>query len=36
MGIKKQQCEPDMEQLTGSNLVKEYDKAVKYTVIVLI
>ena len=28
MQVKKQQLEPDMEQLTGSNLGKEYDKAV--------
>ena len=28
MWIKKQQLEPDMEQLTGSKLGKEYDKAV--------
>ena len=26
-GVKKQQLEPDMEQLTGSKLGKEYDKA---------
>ena len=26
--IKKQQLEPDMEQLTGSKLWKEYDKAI--------
>ena len=26
--VKKQQLEPDMEQLTGSKLGKEYDKAV--------
>ena len=26
--IKKQQLEPDMEQLTGSKLVKEYNKAI--------
>ena len=36
MGVKKQQYEPDMEQLTGSNLGKEYDKVVKYIVIMLI
>ena len=28
MQVKKQQFEPDMEQLTGSKLGKEYDKAV--------
>ena len=28
MRVKKQQLEPDMEQLTGSKLGKEYDKAV--------
>ena len=28
MQIKKQHLEPDMEQLTGSKLGKEYDKAV--------
>ena len=28
MWVKKQQLEPDMEQLTGSILEKEYDKAV--------
>ena len=28
MQIKKQQLEPYMEQLTGSKLGKEYDKAV--------
>ena len=28
MGVKKQQLEPDIEQLTGSKLGKEYDKAV--------
>ena len=27
MQVKKQQLEPDMEQQTGSNLGKEYDKA---------
>ena len=26
--VKKQQLQPDMEQLTGSKLGKEYDKAV--------
>ena len=26
--VKKQQSEPDMEQLIGSKLGKEYDKAV--------
>ena len=30
MQIKKQQLEPDMEQLTGSKLRKEYVKAVYY------
>ena len=28
MQVKKQQLEPDMEQLTESNLVKKYNKAV--------
>ena len=28
MQVKKQQLKPDMEQLTGSKLGKEYDKAV--------
>ena len=28
MQVKKQQLEPNMEQLTGSKLVKEYDKVV--------
>ena len=28
MQVKKQQLEPDMEQQTGSKLVKEYVKAV--------
>ena len=28
MQVKKQQLDLDMEQLTGSNLAKEYDKAV--------
>ena len=28
MQVKKQQLEPDIEQLTGSKLEKEYDKAV--------
>ena len=28
MGVKKQQLEPYMEQLTGSKLGKEYNKAV--------
>ena len=28
MQVKKQQLEPDMEQLTGSKLGKEYDKSV--------
>jgi len=28
MHVKKQQLEPDMEQQTGSKLVKEYEKAV--------
>ena len=28
MQVKKQQLEPYMEQLTGSKLGKEYDKAV--------
>ena len=27
MQVKKQQLEPDMEQLTGSKLGEEYDKA---------
>ena len=30
MQVKKQQLEPDMEQETGSNLGKEYVKAVYY------
>ena len=30
MQIKKQQLELDMEQLTGSKLGKEYDKAVYF------
>ena len=28
MHVKEQQLEPDMEQMTGSKLGKEYDKAV--------
>ena len=28
--VKKQQLEPDMEQLTGSKLGKKYDKAVNF------
>ena len=28
MWIEKQQLEPDMEQLAGSKLVKEYEKGV--------
>ena len=28
MGVKRQQIEPDMEQLSGSKLGKEHDKAV--------
>ena len=28
MWVKKQQLEPDMEQLTSSKLGKEYDEAV--------
>ena len=28
MQVKKQQLEPDMEELTGSKLEKEYNKAV--------
>ena len=28
MQVKKQQLEPNVEQLTGSKLVKEYDKVV--------
>ena len=28
MWVKKQELEPDVEQLTGSKLGKEYDKAV--------
>ena len=28
MNVKKQQSEPDIEQMTGSKLGKEYDKAV--------
>ena len=34
MWVKKQQLEPDMEQLTGSKLGKEYDNL--FTVILLI
>ena len=30
MQVKKQQLEPDMEELTGSKLEKEYVKAVYY------
>ena len=30
MGVKRQQIEPDMEQLSGSKLGKEYVKAVYY------
>ena len=30
MQVKKQQLEPDVEQWTGSKLVKEYVKAVYY------
>ena len=30
MIVKKQQLEPDIEQLTGSKLGKEYNKAVYY------
>ena len=30
MQVKEQQLEPDMEQPTGSELEKEYDKAVYY------
>ena len=30
MWVKKQQLEPYMEQLIGSKLVKEYDKAAYY------
>ena len=30
MQVKKQQLEPGMEQWTGSNLGKEYDKAIYY------
>ena len=30
MQVKKQELEPYMEQLTGSKLRKEYDKAVYY------
>ena len=30
MSVKKQQLEPEMEQLTGSKLGKEYAKAVYY------
>ena len=34
--VKKQLLEPDMEQLTGSNLRKEYDKAIFYYPVYLI
>ena len=30
MQVKKQQLKPGMEQWTGSNLGKEYDKAIYY------
>ena len=30
MHVKKQQLEPDMEQMTGSKLGKEYDQTVYY------
>ena len=30
MQVNKQQLEPNMEQWTGSNLGKEYDKAIYY------
>ena len=30
MQVKKQELEPDVEQWTGSKLVKEYVKAVYY------
>ena len=30
MRVKKQQLEPDLEQLTGSKLGKEYDEAVYF------
>ena len=30
MRVKKQQLEPDLEQRTGSKLVKEYVKAIYY------
>ena len=36
MQIKKQQLEPDMEQRTGSELGKEYIKAVYYHLAYLI
>ena len=32
--VKKQQLEPDMEQLTGSKLEKEYIKAVYVTLLI--
>ena len=35
MWAKKQQLEPSMEQLTGSKLKKEYDKAVYYHLVYL-
>ena len=35
MQVKKQQLEPDREQLTGSKLGKEYDKAVYYYLVYL-
>ena len=34
MLVKKQQLEPDMEQLTGSKLEKEYIKAVYVTLLI--
>ena len=36
MQIKKQHLEPDIEQLTGSKLGKEYDKAVYCHLVYLI
>ena len=35
MLVKKQQPDPDMEQLTGSKLGKEYDKAVYFHTVYL-
>ena len=35
MWVKKQQLEPDMEQLTGSKLGNEYDKAIHCHIVYL-